>query len=46
MKRLLMFGLAVGTAATAAFGHGASEYAALRAELRAFYPVNYCRNIG
>lgn len=45
MKRLLMVGLSV-TAATAAFGHGASEHAALRAELRAFYPVDYCRNIG
>lgn len=43
MKRLLVFGLVV-TVATAAFGRGASEYAALRTELRAFYPVNYCRN--
>lgn len=43
MKRLLVSGLVV-TVATAAFGRDASEYAALRTELRAFYPVNYCRN--
>lgn len=43
IKRLLMFGLVV-TVATAAFGRGASEYAALRTELRAFYPSGYCRN--
>lgn len=49
MGRLLMGGLAL--AAAAAFGRGkpesplggASDYAALRAELRAFYPPGYCR---